>query len=476
LCGLEVVLCALALLVGVEGRLHLGAGWNFGGADGYHYMGGAMDLLDRHVYALRRPPWLNLPGDAAPAYCRVPGYSLFLAAVTRLGHPHEPGAPTYLMIINAAKKAQAVLDAATALLAFLIARRLFGRPASWTALLLVLLDPSLAIFSASILSETLATFLCTLTLLFLFLALEKGRWLVPAGAALAVAALTRMDALFLVPCFLVPWLLGAASRRQLFAAALLFCLVYSPWPLRNLVRFGAAHPLGGVCDTAGIPMERTSFYRWFATWVIDEEQNPKTLYCLLRNRCPADVSTYPDTAFDDPKERAQVQGLFRQRDREGFSEQVDRGFRDLAMRRLYRHPLRTLLVLPAQRAYHQWVSRNDQPIQGSGMPPFPPAARVYPHARLLNALLLLGGLIGLLLLGFVARGPAWIAGLALLSRAVALSLIGFVDARYTLELHPLLAVLCGVAMSLALGRRRGVPAVGRVTGPGPSLGPRGWRG
>lgn len=448
-----VALAALGL------RLRVGQGWTFAGADSFAYLGAARELAENHRYAFRLPDWY--PDHAAPrplGYCRLPGYPIFLSLSAFVPYRGWPAFNDYASLFARIKPLQALLDVVTCLLVFALSRRFVGRRAAWIALGLAAVFPPLVLFANAILAETLATFFSTGVVALLAWELHpsarppRARGHIPwlaAGAALAVSALVRIDGLFLFPALLLPIVrFGRQSARVLPWVLLVFVLCYSPWPLRNQVRFGDPHPLGGQCDVRGDAMPRTSFFAWFATWVTREAQTPTTLYCLLRRECVATVSTYPAEAFDSPDEQAELQRLFALRQQEGLSPRVDAGFRALALRRLRAHPVRTLIWLPLQRAAYLWATTIDQPLRATRNLPWPlrPAWAV-PILGIVQAVVLLLGLLGL---GRSLRNPslrplAALAGLCLLCRTAALSLIGFVENRYVIELFPVVLMLAGMA-------------------------------
>jgi 4-amino-4-deoxy-L-arabinose transferase-like glycosyltransferase len=458
---------AAALAAGFALRLRTGRDWALLGSDSYAYMGAAQELWQHHRYAFPPAPWQRTPGEQTPpGYGRLPAYPLFLAAVTR------PEIDRYDAMLGPAKTAQALLDLGTGLLVFFIARRLAGRWAAALALALALVHPGLVLFSNAILSETLATFLTTLTVALVVAALgpeiapRRARWaLILAGAAAALATLTRIDCVLVGAIFLVP--LGArrprAPRQTVAWAALAFLVCFAPWPARNLITLGRAHPFGGPCDIRGREMPYTAFFGWFATWLEREDQTPETLYCLLKPRCAATVATYPALAFDSPEERTRLARLFELRRRGGFTAEIDEGFRALTRERMRRHPLRSFVTLPAVRAWHLWVNRNDQPLRATVQRPWPAViGKLEPGLLVINVALLVLGLAGLALA--VVRGPAGARAvalalaLALAGRTAFFAFIGFVDARYMLEVTPSLLALAGVPLAMAVAAvRRGGP-------------------
>ena len=458
-----LALLVLALLL----RLRVGHDWTFAGADSFAYLGAARELAENHRYAFRLPDWY--PDHAAPrplGYCRLPGYPIFLSLSAFFPYRGWPALNDYGTIFARIKPVQALLDVGTGLLVYLLTRRLAGRRAALLALGLAALFPPLWLFANAILTETLATALSTCVVALLaweVLPNERhprlrahGPWLA-AAVTLALSALVRVDGLFLFPVLFLPVLrYGRQSLRVLPAVLLAFVVTFAPWPLRNQARFSHPHPLGGQCDVRGDAMQHTAFFAWFATWVTHESQTPQTLYCMFRRECVSTVGSYPPEAFDSIAEKAEVQRLFALRQQEGLSDRVDAGFRELALRRLRAHPLRTLIWLPVKRAFFLWATPLDQPLRATRSLPWPRLTRwVVPLLGPLQLGVLLLAALGVVRgLGRASTRPfAALAALCLLLRTAALSLIGFVENRYTLELYPLVMVLAGMGVATGPGSR-----------------------
>jgi len=150
---------------------------------------------------------------------------LYPALIALLWHGHRPPLLTVYLV-------QAVLGAMTAVFVYLIARRAFGRKVALTAALLVAFGPMSGRYVATVMTETLFTFL----LVGGVLAWGRGRW-ISAGVALGLATLTRA---VLYPFVLL--LVAAAAwprwRRLPMVscggrAALVALLVVAPWVVRN---------------------------------------------------------------------------------------------------------------------------------------------------------------------------------------------------------------------------------------------------
>lgn len=456
--GLLILILLLGIGYGV--RAQVARGFTFAGSDSYAYVGAAEELVEHGHYRFRVPLWYpDRAVEPPPGYGRLPGYPLLLASLLK---GHVP-LREYKGIFERAKLAQRLLDLLTCALVFLAARRLTGWIGGLAALLLCALSPPLILYAGSILTETLATCLSTVTVVLALLALTEERsaarargLFCGAGVALACATLVRIDGVLLGAGLAAPLLSrslrGTLLRRRDVAAALLLAVVcYAPWPARNLLIFGDPHPVGRICDARGREMPRTALFGWFATWVVREAQTPETLYCFFRAECVSRLSAYPAEAFDSQKERERLGQLLALRQREGISERVDQGFRALARERLLRHPLRTLVWLPMQRAYHLWVSANDMPLRATGNAPGRAArgALIGLNVALLG--LAAAGIWGLARRQGGTRRAAVALCLALAARTGFLAMIGFVDERYVVEVLPTLMILAGAGVSQAAG-------------------------
>ncbi len=184
------------------------------------------------------------PGETklAPTALWPPGYPLALSSVYRVTGDS----------ITAGQLLNALCGAATAVLAFAIARKLFGQAEGVAAGGLMALFPGAIFFTPLILSETMFFFVFAATLaLFLYFVLDpdgpSGREeppLVAVAASGVLAGLTAMTHFEFIgfPLVLLV-LLGChlgARRMALPAAALIAgaALVFVPWTVRNRVTLG----------------------------------------------------------------------------------------------------------------------------------------------------------------------------------------------------------------------------------------------
>ena len=345
-----ILLVSALLGLGLARRLQVTTEYrNFAG-DGWQYYHLAQTLTNEGRYAFGPKP---LP----LAWTRLPGYPLFLAVVG-VGTPRFNEGDVALR----ATKTQAGLDLLTALFAFLLAAEAGLSAPRYLALALCLASPLLALCTSYILSESLAVLLTTATLWLLLRAgrTRLGLHLAVAGALAGFGLLVRADAVTLLPCFAVPLLvtresIGARARAALFAA-LAATLVFAPWPLRNLVRFGSPHLLGSSwVSKMGDPLP-TGVQAWLSTWAVEPEAATVDIAWKMTRGTPVYAATLPNEAFDSPEEQKRVNALFEQYSREGLiGPAVDAGFRALAKERRARDPVRFFVKLPLRRAEVLWM-------------------------------------------------------------------------------------------------------------------------
>lgn len=195
------------------------------------------------------------PERTEPFFFRPPGYPVFLVAAT-LGHPER---------IAAAKVANAVLGALSALLLTLLSARIFRRRGVAIATgIAASLHPAFVVMATEIQSEPLFLFFLLAAGFLLLVAVDRpsSNWAVLAGVCLGVAALTRSTALVLGVLLLAPLRdrrYPPRVRWHLAGSALLgFFLALAPWTIRNAVLF---HELLPVSDQGGL-----SLYHGNSSW------------------------------------------------------------------------------------------------------------------------------------------------------------------------------------------------------------------
>ncbi len=166
-------------------------------------------------------------GASRDVFYRAPLYPYLLWALWSVTGPS----------VTAALLLQALLNAATTALVFLMARRLGGQAAGWLAALLAALCGPLTFYAFKLLSETPAVFLQVLCAWLLMSARSRGR-LAAAGAAGGLLALAKPQTLLTAPVLLLWVLLRADAGR--FQARLADGLAFG-LPILLLVSLTAAH-------------------------------------------------------------------------------------------------------------------------------------------------------------------------------------------------------------------------------------------
>jgi hypothetical protein len=371
-----------ALLVGLGLRLFFILHFPFASGDTPYYEELARNWLYHGVYG--RYSF----GHLYPSDLRAPGYPGFLAIIYSMAGPGR----------NAVFLAQAFVDLATCVLAACIAAQLAagasdvarGRVAK-IALWFAVLCPFTANYTAATLTEVLATFLTTLALLVFLLPsanridLIRNRddllrsvwtWFL-GGLVVGIGTLVRPEApLLLAAVLLVLWLRwwrpvnwGRLTVATLWMTVGLL-LPLAPWAARN------AHSLGRVqflapryAETFGASMP-TGFYAWTKTWMFHFRD--AYLFTWKLPAQPIALSDLPSYATDAPVERARVDDLIERYNRDhGMTPQTDAAFAELARERTQRHPVRSYLWIPIERAAAMWLTPGIAllPYSGNLWPP-----------------------------------------------------------------------------------------------------------
>ncbi len=290
--------------------------------DGVVYARLARNLLEQGVYST------DAEAPFTPTLIRLPGYPLFLAGVYSIfGQENN----------TAVRIVQAVFDTGTCVIIGLIAFLWTGdeerkRKKGLLAFLLAALCPFIVIYTATILTETLTTFLMaamtltatlglkatgnrkmflwwSLTGLFagtaVFLRPDNGLFAAGIGMTLVISELFLTDADS--PKF-SRRLLRAVWKGAVFSA--IFVLVLTPWTMRNYRLFGVFQPISPAhADMPGefVPL---GYYRWLRTWV-DDSRFIEPMQWNLGEK-PINISVIPPKNFDSPEERARVEALIEQ--------------------------------------------------------------------------------------------------------------------------------------------------------------------
>ena len=377
-----------ALLCGLALRLYFIAHFPFYSGDTKFYEELARNWLDHGVYGL----FVN--GQLMPVDQRMPGYPAFLALIYSV----FGRTPLAVML------AQAAIDLVTCVLAALIVGRIAPVAkkslAATIALWLAALCPFTASYTAAIVTETLAAFFTTLSLLTLVWIFTE-----PALDAPGVRAIDAPDAspdrhetfarrlagAFALTGFFAG--LGALVRPEtplvLATAAVVICIRWrrvadwpklalagawmaagllaalTPWAARNARTLGRIEFLAPrYAQAAGDFMPR-GFYAWTRTWMIRNRDAYTVTWSLGKNPIP--IAAIPDAAFDSAAERARVADLLASYNSGlKMTPSLDRNFQALARDRAAAHPIRTFALIPIERAFATWFAPRVDVLRYSG--------------------------------------------------------------------------------------------------------------
>lgn len=170
--------------------------------------------------------------DAAPVVAdsfRDPGYPLLLALFMRAAGPEGDWYPWVLLM-------QAVLGAASVILALYLGWRWLGARYCVAATTLMALWPHLVTMPSFLLSETLYSFLLLAALAALVRARQtiSGGWALIAGLAFAMAALTNAVAILIAPMLALALMTVDRTQWRLYSWVLLAWMIpVSIWQVRN---------------------------------------------------------------------------------------------------------------------------------------------------------------------------------------------------------------------------------------------------
>jgi len=371
-----------ALLAGLGLRLFFIWRFPFYSGDTPYYEELARNWLYHGVYGFYSH------GQLAPSDARVPGYPAFLAIIYFWA---GPGRKAVMLV-------QAFVDLATCVLAAGVAARLAAGKSearrervAAAALWLTALCPFTANYAAVPLTEVLATFFTTLAILIFFspyflqinlVQTEKEplravqTWFC-GGLVVGFGTLVRPEMpLLLVAVFLVLGLrfYRPENWRKLVLATLWIVagsvLPLIPWAARNAVSLGRVQFLAPrYAETYGDVLP-TGFYSWTGTWMY--RFRDAYLFTWKLPSQQIEWKDLPAYATDSPDERARVASLLDRYNRiPGMTRALDLEFAALARERAVRHPIRTYLWIPIERAAAMWFTPRVTllPYSGQLWPP-----------------------------------------------------------------------------------------------------------
>jgi 4-amino-4-deoxy-L-arabinose transferase-like glycosyltransferase len=422
--------------------------------DTFFYEQLARNWLDHRVYGL------YIAGRLVPVDMRAPGYPAFLVAVYTLF-----GRSQLAVMLS-----QAVVDLATcflvAALAAVCAPRESRRRVAFAALWLAALCPLTANYTATVLTETLATFLTALALLILAKAMlgeappifsggtsrTLPAWFA-AGLIVGFGTLVRPETpLVLLAAGLVllaRWWRPQGWSRLLRAGAAMglgLLLPLLPWAARNARTLHEAQFLAPRYSQLPGEYVPHGFYAWTGTWL----WRFRDVYLVpwRLDDEPINMDEVPAAAFDSPEERERVAGLVESyNDTTTISPDVDAGFAELARERTARHPLRTYISVPLKRAAAMWFTPRIEMLPFTGL--YWPPGEMWEEDPVDYSVTLGFGLLNFLYAGLALAG-AWVARrrpvvafliVFILLRTAFLTHVETPEPRYVLECFPALLAL-----------------------------------
>src|SRR6185503_9640389 len=395
--------------------------------DGKVYSQIARHVLEQHVYSH------DTQAPYVPSIIRLPGYPLFLAAVYAVfGHDNN----------TAVRVVQALIDTLTCVLIALVALQWSideerKHRAAIIAFAMAAVCPFNAIYVATILTEVWASFLAVamvLTATLAFKASVRKRvifWWIITGLIAGVSVLFRPDSGLFAAAIGVTLVLLAVQawwRRTLprisepfisaFLFSLAFCIVLTPWTIRNRRVFHVFQPLAPAHGEMPGEFVPRGYLLWLRTWLDDSAYISPVLWSL--DTRPIRITDFPPKAFDSPEERERVAALLEKYnhhvdeesppepeaspapdeqsasndedgDEEGDQEEeeaeeqeqpqpeeidvemtpeIDAGFAQLGQERRARAPLRYYIKLPLKRAMTLWFNTHSDyyPFNGELLP------------------------------------------------------------------------------------------------------------
>jgi 4-amino-4-deoxy-L-arabinose transferase-like glycosyltransferase len=455
---------AAALLCGILLRWFFISHFNPFAGDAKFYEELARNWLYHGVYGR------TLHGQLLPSDERMPGYPAFLAAIYRtLGQSRA-----------AVTSVQVVVDLMTCVLTSVIAAQLAPvgkrRLAATIALWLAALGPFTASYTGVVLTETLATFFTALAVLIFVRALtdptmniaraaisnnrvlKYAGWFFLGGIIVGLGTLVRPEtpliliALGLVLC--ARW--WSPTNWWKLALAILWVgagliLPLSPWAARNVLDVGQLQFLAP--PHAETPGDRVlpGFYDWTQTWLV-KFRDAYSVSWKLGEKSPIDINSIPDYAFDSDAERAQVSELINEYNKRALiTPTLNLQFEQLANERAARHPVRTYVAIPLERAWWTWFTPRIELLPYSGNL-WPMREAWHNNAAEFSATLGLGILnyiyVGMALVGawkFRARAGISLLLAFLLIRTAFLTQLQTVEPRYVMECFPVVLALCALA-------------------------------
>lgn len=250
--GLVAAVAALVRLV----HLLAVAPHTAGIEDGFWFHTVAQSIADGHGFARPTGSFFAPGFHVVPTATHPPLYPLLLAAADKLGITGDEG-----------QRALGVgLGALTVAGVGLVGRRVAGERVALVAALLAAFSPLLIAADGALLAETLYAPLVVFTLLAALRLLERpsARRAALVGLGIGLAALTRGEAVLLLPLLAIPlaWRGGRPGRwLRLGAAVACAVLVVAPWVARNWSTFDRPFIADDIDELVAITNCHAAYHR-----------------------------------------------------------------------------------------------------------------------------------------------------------------------------------------------------------------------
>jgi hypothetical protein len=442
---------ALVLLaLGLGTWLRLWFLWHFPqvNGDGLVYGDIAKNWLLHGIYG--RTEYTASGAVIHPTLIRLPGYPLFLAACFRIFGVDHYGAVLYL---------QVAIDLVTALVVSWTARAVAGERAGLWALFLAALCPFTANYAAAPLTETLSIFCVAVACAALVWLQMRPGWgpCLLLALSWSYATLLRPDgALLAIACFAAIIIfanrglvgfpaIGRARALRLALIAGMFSVVpFFFWTARNLRTFHVLEPLAPRYATDPGELTAPGFQRWMKTWAVDFASTSDIYWNV--DTAPVDVNLLPTRAFDSTAQREETEDIFADYNQTStITPAIDARFNTLARERERAHPLRSYVVLPLLRVLDMWLRPRTEMLnielrwwQYDRHNAETDFAAAYAALNLAYIILAAWGAWRLR-----RRAAMLVAAIAIYSllRSLLLATIEAPEARYTVEVFPMLCIL-----------------------------------
>ena len=135
--------------------------------------------------------------------------------------------------------------------------------------------------------------------------------------------------------------------------------------MRNAITLHELQPLTPRYTTLPGELVNAGFMNWERTWLYRFREVYLVPWKLNDEAIPID--DLPARAFDSPEERQHVSAILEQYNHDlTLTAEEDQQFAEIARERTARHPLRTYLYVPLQRAVTLWFTPHIEQLSVSG--------------------------------------------------------------------------------------------------------------